>query len=98
MGQVIGGQERQDIHMAHRLGAVLTTLVLVVIGLMAWRVGGRLRFAGATAILLVVVEFSIGITAIAANLPIALAVAHNWIAALLLLALLRIASLNRSTG
>ena len=32
MGQAIGGQERQDIHMAHRLGAALTTLVLVITG------------------------------------------------------------------
>lgn len=98
MGQAIGGQERIDIHKAHRLGAALTTLVLVMTGLLAWRAGSRLRFTGGTVVLLVVAEFAIGIAAIAANLPIGLAVAHNWIAGLLLLALLRIASLNRSSG
>ena len=84
--------------MAHRLGAALTALLLVITGLMAWRVGGRLRVAGVTVLLLVAAEISIGIAAIAANLPIALAVAHNWVAALLLLALLRVASLNQSPG
>jgi cytochrome c oxidase assembly protein subunit 15 len=95
MGQVIGGQERIDIHIAHRIGAVLTTILLVIIGLMASRAGGQLRPAGITVILLVTAEFLIGISAIASDLPISLAVAHNWVAGLLLLALLRTSTLNR---
>jgi cytochrome c oxidase assembly protein subunit 15 len=95
MGQAIGGQERVDIHIAHRLGAVVTTLVVLVTGFMAWRARGRLKFAGATVLLLVAAEFAIGVAAIASGLPIGLAVAHNWIAGLLLLALLNIAARNR---
>ena len=94
-GQVIGGQERIDIHMAHRLLALVTTLVFIVVGLMAWKSNGRMRMAGTTVLLLVLIEFSIGIAAIASNLPIGLAVAHNWLAGLLLLAILKIVSLNR---
>ena len=95
MGQAIGGQERIDIHILHRLSAVLTTVLVLAVGFMAWRVGGRLRFSGAIVLLLVSIEFSIGIAAVASGLPISLAVAHNWLAGLLLLAMLRIAALNR---
>ena len=94
-GQAIGGQERTDIHMTHRLGAIITTLVILAVGFLAWRAGGRLRFAGIGLILLVILEFSIGVTAIASSLPIELAVAHNWLAGLLLLTMLRITALNR---
>jgi len=96
MGQAIGGQERVDIHIAHRLGAVVTTLLIIATGLMAWRAGGRLRYAGSVMLLLVVAEFSIGVAAIMSGLPITLAVAHNWIAGLLLLAQLKIVALNRN--
>jgi cytochrome c oxidase assembly protein subunit 15 len=95
VGQVIGGQERIDIHITHRLLALVTTLVFLVVGLMAWKSNGRMRIAGTVVLLLVLTEFSIGIAAIASDLPIGLAVAHNWLAGLLLLAILKIASLNR---
>jgi len=95
MGQAIGGQERTDIHIAHRLGSVITTVLMLAVGLMAWRVGGRMRFAGMTVLILVIIEFSIGVSAVASTLPIALAVAHNWMAGLLLLALLKTVALNR---
>jgi len=95
MGQVIGGQERTDIHIAHRLGAVISAVLIIAVGIMAWRAGGRLRFAGMTLLILVIIEFSIGVSAIASDLPIGLAVAHNWVAGLLLLAMLRVVALNR---
>ena len=95
MGQAIGGQERIDIHIAHRLGAVVTTLMVLTVGFMAWSVGGRLRKAGAIALILLTAELSIGITAITSDLPIELAVAHNWVAGLLLLVMLKIAALNQ---
>ena len=94
MGQVIGGQERTDIHIAHRLGAVATILLVLAVGLMAWRAGNRLRFAGALVIILVATEFSIGVASVATGLPIGLAVAHNWVAGLLLLVMLRISALQ----
>jgi len=95
-GQVIGGQERIDIHKTHRLLALATTVLLLIVGLMAWKLNGRMRVAGTIVLLLVLVEFSIGIAAIASDLPIGLAVAHNWLAGLLLLGMLKIAALNYS--
>jgi cytochrome c oxidase assembly protein subunit 15 len=94
MGQAIGGQERTDIHIAHRIGAVLTTLLVLAVGLMAWRAGDRFRVAGGLVLLLVLAEFSIGVASVATGLPISLAVAHNWVAGLLLLAMLKIAALQ----
>jgi len=95
MGQVIGGQERTDIHIAHRLGAVVAAVLILATGLLAWRAGGRMRFAGMTVMILMIIEFSIGVSAIASDLPIELAVAHNWVAGLLLLAMLKVGALNR---
>lgn len=94
-GQAIGGQERTAIHQAHRLGAVLTTLVILLTGTLAWRAGGRWRITGALLCLLIVTEFGVGIAAILAELPILLAVAHNWLAALLLIGLLRLVTLDQ---
>lgn len=94
-GWVVGGRERIDIHIAHRLGAVLTALLVLLVGFLAWRSGGRLRVAGVTVLLLVTLEFTLGVTAILSDLPIGLAVAHNWLAGLLLLGLLKILALNR---
>jgi cytochrome c oxidase assembly protein subunit 15 len=93
-GQALGGQERSDIHIAHRLGAVVTTLLILAVGLMAWRAGEALRFAGGLVLILVVAEFSIGIASVANGLPISLAVAHNWVAGLLLLVILKITALE----
>jgi len=95
-GYAIGGQERIDIHMTHRLLAVVTTLMLLVIGFMAWRANGRLRVAGTIVSLLVLMEFSLGVAAIVSEMPIGLAVAHNWLAGLLLLGALKIAALNQT--
>ena len=95
MGQAIGGQERVDIHITHRLGAAITAMLILAVGFVAWRAGDRMRLAGVAVMVLVVTEFSIGVAAIASNLPIELAVAHNWVAGLLLLAMLKIVALNR---
>lgn len=94
MGQVIGGQERSDIHIAHRLGALVTTLLVIAVGLMAWRAGGRLRLAGGFVMALVAAEFSVGVASVASGLPIGLAVAHNWLAGLMLLLMLKITALE----
>lgn len=96
MGQAIGGAERTAIHMAHRLGALVTLLLVLSTGFMAWRAAGRLRRAGFFVLLLVVLEFSAGLAAVMTGLPIGLAVAHNWLAGLLLLSLLKVAALNRA--
>ena len=95
-GIAIGGAERAAIHMTHRLSALLTMVVLLATAFVALRASQRFRPLAITIIVLAVAEFSIGVTAILTSLPIGLAVAHNWLAALLVLALLGLLALFQS--
>lgn len=96
MGQAIGGQERLAIHKAHRLGAVLAFVIIVIASFTAMRADQRYRLSGIAILALLTIEFTVGATAILTSLPIGLAVAHNWLAGLLLLALLKLLALSRS--
>jgi cytochrome c oxidase assembly protein subunit 15 len=90
-GQVIGGAERADVQKLHRLVALLTLLTTLAAGVLALR--NRLGITGALVVAVAVAEFVVGIAAIVSDLPIAVAVAHNWLAAILLLVLLRLLAL-----
>lgn len=94
-GTVRGGEERVAIHKAHRLGAILTLAALLATGLFALRSAPVFRTVALTILLLVAVEFAVGLAAIVTQLPILLAVTHNWLAALLLLALVKLLSMTR---
>jgi len=95
MGHAIGGGERLAIHKAHRMGAVITLAMILLAGMTALRNGARYRTTAIVVLVLVMLEFSVGMVAILTGLPIGLAVAHNWLAGLNLLALLRLAALTR---
>ena len=95
-GHAIGGTERLAIAKAHRLGAVLAGSLVLLAGVLALRGAGAQRRTGAAIVLLVLLEFSVGVTSVLSGLPIALAIAHNWLAALLLLCLVRLLVLNTS--
>lgn len=94
-GHAVGGAERTAIHKTHRLGALLTLAALLVTGIIALRASARFRTEAVIIIVLVIAEFSVGIAAILTQLPIGLAVAHNSLAALLLLSLLVLLARNR---
>lgn len=93
-GLAIGGAERADIHKVHRLVAILALLTALVAGLQALR--AKLTAGALTVLVLVTAEFSVGVAAILTDLPISIAVAHNWLAAILLLGLLRLFALCRN--
>ncbi len=95
-GRVLGGAERADIQKLHRLVAALTTALVIAVGIMALKSGRYYRVSGALVVVLVAAEFAVGVSAILTELPIALAVAHNWLAAILLLALMRLLAQTRS--
>jgi cytochrome c oxidase assembly protein subunit 15 len=97
-GVVVGGPQQADIHKLHRLGGLITLVSVLVVGILALYAAPRLRFLGVAVIFLVVAEVSVGIAAIMTRLPIGLAVAHNWLAGLVLLNLLWILSLSRKGG
>jgi len=90
-GLAIGGNERADIHKLHRISAVIAAATILFAGFSALRVG--LGWNAILVIALVVTEFIVGIAAIVTQLPITVATAHNGLAAMLLLGLLRLQAL-----
>ncbi|MCJ7815187.1 MAG: COX15/CtaA family protein [Xanthomonadales bacterium] len=96
-GQAIGGEERLAIHKAHRLGSVVTVILVLFAALAALLESSRFRAIAIVLLILAASEFTIGVSAILSSIPIGLAVAHNWFAGLLLLALLKLLALARST-
>jgi cytochrome c oxidase assembly protein subunit 15 len=94
-GQAIGGEERLAIHKAHRLGSILALLAVLLAAVVAFRAESRYRTAALLVLIFVSAEFLVGITSVLASLPIGLAVAHNWFAGLLMLALLKLLALSR---
>jgi cytochrome c oxidase assembly protein subunit 15 len=90
-GFVLGGPERADIHKLHRIVALVTAATIILVSLLGQR--ARLGWNATVILLLVVAEFSVGVAAIVTKLPITIAVAHNWLAAMLVIALLRLLAL-----
>jgi cytochrome c oxidase assembly protein subunit 15 len=87
-GGVLDHPARVAIHFVHRLGAVVTAMVL---GFVAWRAirsgqSRAVRMAGAVLAALVVVQWMVGPVMVMKALPLELATAHNGVAALLVLA------------
>jgi cytochrome c oxidase assembly protein subunit 15 len=86
-GGILDHQSRIAVHLTHRIGAVITLIVLVLLAFRLFRIpelqtGGRLLLA------LVLAQFTLGVLNVALYLPLANAVAHNAGAALLLATLL----------
>lgn len=94
-GMAVGGAERIAIHKAHRIGAVLAALAALAAAVAGIMGTGPTRKVAIFVLLTLLAEFSIGIASVMTGLPISLAVAHNWLAGLLLLALLRLLDLSR---
>jgi cytochrome c oxidase assembly protein subunit 15 len=90
-GLAIGGSERADIHKLHRISAVITAATILIAGFSALQAG--LGWNAMAILLLVVAEFGVGIAAIVTEIPIGVATAHNGLAAMLLLGLLRLFAL-----
>jgi cytochrome c oxidase assembly protein subunit 15 len=88
-GGVLDHPARVAIHFMHRLGAVVTALVL---GFLAWRAirtgqSRAVRAAGGVLAALLVVQWTLGPVMVLKALPLELATAHNGVAALLVLAM-----------
>ena len=78
---------RTAIHLTHRIGALITFLYLGGLVLAMFRQGGRVAGAGLMVGLLLLLQIGLGISNILFHLPLPVAVAHNAVAALLLLSL-----------
>ena len=88
LGGQLDSDARTAIHMTHRLGALVLSLVLL---LLAWRLraAGLGRLAGLL-LLALAVQVSLGVSNVLLHLPLAVAVAHNGGGAALLLVLVLI--------
>jgi heme a synthase len=85
-GGILTQAARMAIHVTHRIGALLTLLVLLASStLFVCKAGNRtLRWLGALVGALVLLQVGIGIGMLKLGLPLPLADAHNGVAALLL--------------
>ncbi|MDP8983535.1 MAG: COX15/CtaA family protein [Pseudomonadota bacterium] len=87
-GGVLANPARMAIHVTHRLGAAVTGLALISVGLLAARAQSRrLRRAGLLLIVAVVLQISIGIATVRFGIPLPAATLHNAGAAALTLAM-----------
>lgn len=82
--------ERMTMHVAHRVGAIVTLLVVGYLLIKGWRnAQSRLMKTNLNIIaLLLVVQIALGISNVVFMLPLGIAVAHNAVGALLLLSLI----------
>lgn len=89
IGEPLDLSAKVTIHMVHRIGALITALV---IGWLAFQVFARARCVAIRALsvaiaVLLTIQILLGVTNVLALLPLPVAIAHNAVAALLLLAL-----------
>jgi len=96
-GGVLHGDARTAIHMSHRIGAVITVLTIgaVAIRAMCDR-NKRTNVLGMVILLVLITQAGLGIANVLMRLPLSLAVAHNGVAALLLLSV--VALLHQSVA
>lgn len=89
LGGQMDGEARVAIHMAHRIGALLVTLVMAFLIFKLYRNAGGRELTRLTHVLLflLVIQVSLGVSNIVFSLPLWVAVAHNAGGALLLLTL-----------
>ncbi len=97
---VLSYDARMSIHVAHRFGAILTTLVFIVLLVCCWRksLTAGMRRTLVLVALLLATQICLGIANIYWQLPLTNAVAHNVVAAhLLMLTLVLIRQLHLRT-
>lgn len=88
-GEPFDNNTRVTIHMLHRIGALITSLVIGWLAFLAFARARNLfiRAIAVTIAVLLTTQILLGITNVLALLPLPIAIAHNAVAALLLLAL-----------
>lgn len=85
---VLDTQGRTAVHLSHRIGAVLTLVIVGLIALASIRQGNKgIKQNGLILLVLLLTQFTLGLANIIFMLPIAIAVLHNGVASLLLAAM-----------
>jgi cytochrome c oxidase assembly protein subunit 15 len=86
-GGVLDHPARVAVHFTHRLGAVLALVLVGLLGVSLAREAAT-RADGAAVLALLLLQLSLGVSIVWFGVPLAVAVAHNGSAALLLLAVI----------
>jgi cytochrome c oxidase assembly protein subunit 15 len=94
-GGILDHPSRVAVHLAHRIGAVVTLIVLLLLAFRMFKVP-QLQTGGRLLMTLVLAQFTLGVLNVALYLPLANAVAHNAGAVLLLATLLGL--LNKTSA
>lgn len=103
----LGPDSKITIHITHRFGAIVATAIIFFVALQLMRLSqtARHKNLGLLLILVLIAQVGLGISNIVFNLPLAVAVAHNAVAAILLLVLVavnyslfHVRSLSRQSG
>lgn len=90
-GGILDSTARISIHMTHRIGAVITASYLLIFAIWLLRTrNSTIRKQAMVVITLVIVQFCLGILNVVKLLPLSIAVAHNAVAALLLLTMITV--------
>jgi heme a synthase len=94
-GGVLNHPARVAIHFVHRLGAILAAVIVGYTAFAAWRRvrSGPLKSAALVLGFVLAAQLILGPAMVMRGMPLGLATAHNGVAALLLLALLRVTRL-----
>lgn len=82
-GGVLDHKSRVAIHLTHRIGAIVTLFVMLILAFRLLKIA-PLRSGGQLLSVVVLAQFTLGVLNVALHLPLANAVAHNAGAALLL--------------
>lgn len=91
-GGVLAGDARVAIHFVHRIGALVTFLYVggLAIYLMRRRLSRGLSRAAGVMLVVLIAQIVLGISIVEFHLPLPVAVAHNGMAALLLLSVISV--------
>lgn len=96
-GGVLDHPARVAIHFVHRLGAIVASLLILAFAIGVWRRPGG-QAAGGAMLAALVAQVGIGISIVIFGVPLAIAVAHNGVAAILLLTLINANQRIRQTA
>lgn len=97
----IGPDAKITIHVAHRIGAIVTTLYLAVLFGWLWLrrdVDGPTGQIAGLGMAILLLQVGLGISNVVFNLPLLVAVAHNGVAALLMMSLVLLSFRLHRTG
>lgn len=88
-GQALSLPAATAVHLAHRVGALITLLYVGWLAVRVMRLGGETTLCryGFLVLVLLLAQMTLGIMSVVLHLPVAVSLAHNGVAALLLLSL-----------